>query len=178
MLDLPDPPVTGTLPEKEQAEIIKLINKHRLVTLTGSGGVGKTRLALKGSERMLGDYADGLWLVELASLSDPELLLQTVATVFGVTSQSNTPLTELLINVLRAKSTLLIVDNCEHLLNACAQLAGTILKNCPNLKILATSREALGIIGEVAYRVPSLALPDIQQMLEDFRKYESVRLFE
>src|SRR6266542_3642850 len=145
--------------EKEQSNVINLLAKHRLVTLTGSGGVGKTRLSIKVSEQVLSNYADGVWLLDLASLSDPALLPQTVAALFGLTTQSNIPHTDLLINFLRAKSLLLILDN--------------LLKNCPHLKILATSREALGILGESVYRVPSLALPDLQQLLENFREYES-----
>jgi predicted ATPase/DNA-binding XRE family transcriptional regulator len=164
--------------EKEQIEIIKQIKKYRLVTLTGPGGVGKTRLSIKVGEQMLGDYVNGIWLVELASLNDPALLPQTVVALFRIAAQIKTSPTELLINFLRAKTILLILDNCEHLLEACAQLADTLLKNCPNLKILATSRESLGITGEAVYSVPSLGLPDLEQLLENFRGYESVRLFE
>ena len=164
--------------DKEQAEIIKLVRKYRLTTLTGPGGVGKTRLSIKVGEQVLGEYANSVWLVEFASIGDPLLLPQSVTAVFGIAAQSNIPPTELLINFLRAKTSLVIFDNCEHLLEACAQLADTLLKNCPNLKILATSREALGITGEAAYPVPSLGLPDLAQLLENFRDYESVHLFE
>jgi predicted ATPase len=164
--------------EKEQAEILQLIGMHRLVTLTGSGGVGKTRISLKVAGQVLEEYANGVWLVELAPLSDPELLPQTVASVFGIVSPSTRSYTELLINFLRSKTALLILDNCEHLLDASAHFADTLLKHSPRLKILATSREALGILGEIVYHMPSLGLPDIQQTLETFRTYESVRLFE
>ena len=164
--------------EKEQAEILQLIGMHRLVTLTGSGGVGKTRTSLKVGGQVLDQYANGVWLVELAPLSDPELVPQTVASVFGIVTQSTRSHTELLINFLRSKTALLILDNCEHLLDASAYLADTLLKHCPQLKILATSREALGILGEIVYHMPSLGLPNIQQTLEKFREYESVRLFE
>lgn len=164
--------------KKEQAEIIKLISKYRLVTLTGSGGVGKTRLAVKVGEQLLADYGNGAWLAELASLSDPELLPQTVAGLFRLAAQSNIPSTEMLVNFLRTKTLLLVLDNCEHLLNSCALLADSLLKNCPKLKIIATSREALGIMGEVTYRVPSLQLLDGQQAIEKIREYESIRLFE
>src|SRR5215217_2138600 len=102
--------------EKEQAEILQLIRTHRLVTLTGSGGVGKTRISLKVGRQVLDEYADGVWLAELAPLSDPELLPQTVASVFGIVFQSTRSYTELLINFLRPKTMLLILDNCEHLL--------------------------------------------------------------
>jgi predicted ATPase/DNA-binding XRE family transcriptional regulator len=164
--------------EKEQAEIIQHINKHRLVTLTGTGGVGKTRLSIKVGEQVLGDYSNGVWLLELASLKDPTLLPQTVATQLGLVTQSNDPLSEILVNFLRTKTILLIFDNCEHLLNACSQLADTLLKNCPNVKILATSRETLGIMGELLYRVPSLGLPDMEGAFENIREYAAMRLFE
>ncbi|HEX5941496.1 MAG TPA: helix-turn-helix domain-containing protein, partial [Anaerolineales bacterium] len=101
--------------EKEQAEILQLIGGHRLVTLTGSGGVGKTRISLRVGGQVLGEYADGVWLVELASLNDPELLAQTVASVFGIVVPSTHSHIELLINFLRPKTALLILDNCEHL---------------------------------------------------------------
>ena len=164
--------------EKEQAEILQLMSKHRLVTLTGSGGVGKTRISLKVGEQVLDQYANGVWLAELAPLSNPELLPQTVASMFGIVFQSTRSHTELLISFLRPRTALLILDNCEHLLEASAHLADRLLKHCPGIKILATSREALGILGEIVYPMPSLALPDIQQTLEKFREYASVRLFE
>ncbi len=164
--------------EKEQAEILQRIGTHRLVTLTGSGGVGKTRISLKVGGQVLDEYANGVWLIELAPLSDPELMPQTVASALGIVAQSTSSHTELLINFLRPKTSLLILDNCEHLLDASAYLADTLLKHCPQLKILATSREALGILGEIVYHMPSLGLPNIQQTLEKFREYESVRLFE
>ncbi len=175
--NIPAPITTFVGREKEQVEIINLIHKHRLVTLTGSGGVGKTRLSLKVGGQVLGDYANGVWLAELASISDPTLLTQTIAKVFGLAIQSGIPILEILLNFLRAKTTLLILDNCEHLLDACAQLTDTLLKHCPNLKILATSREPMGITGEALYRVPSLELPDLQHILDHFKDYESVRLF-
>jgi predicted ATPase/DNA-binding XRE family transcriptional regulator len=165
--------------EKEQAQILQLIGRHRLVTLTGSGGVGKTRISLQVGGQVLEEYPNGIWLAELAPISDPELLPQTVASVFGIVTQSATAsYTEILRNFLRTKTALLILDNCEHLLDASADFADTLLKHCPQLKILATSREALGILGEIVYHMPSLGLPDIQQTLEKFREYESVHLFE
>jgi predicted ATPase/transcriptional regulator with XRE-family HTH domain len=176
--NLPAPLTTFIGREKEQSEVIKLISKHRLVTLTGPGGVGKTRLSIKVGEQVLGNYADGVWLVELASLNNPVLIAQTFAALFGLTAQSTIPITDLLINFLRAKSVLLIVDNCEHLLDACAHLIDTLLKSCSHLKILATSREPLGITGEAIYLVPSLELPDLQQLIDTFRDFESVQLFE
>ncbi len=164
--------------EKEQAQVINLISKHRLVTLTGSGGVGKTRFARKVGEQLLENYPNGVWLVELASLNDPTLLPQTVASLFGLTAQSGVSHTDLLINFLRTKSALLILDNCEHLVDASANLADTLLKNCPNLKILITSREPLEMTGEALYRVPSLGLPEFQYRLDTLRDCESAQLFE
>ncbi len=164
--------------EKEQAEIVQHLNKYRLVTLTGSGGVGKTRLSIKVGEQVLRNYPHGVWLLELAPLNDPALLPQTIAALFGLVTQPNTPVTEMLVNFLHAKTILLIFDNCEHLLDACAHLSDALLKSCPNLKFLATSREPLGITGEALYRVPSLGLPHVEQVLEKFREFESMRLFE
>jgi predicted ATPase/DNA-binding SARP family transcriptional activator len=164
--------------ERELDEVTHLIAAHRLVTLVGTGGIGKTRLSLKVGERLLREYADGIWLIELASLSDPALVPQTVAKLFQLLEKSGESLTEKLIRVMRPKSMLLILDNCEHVLDACAQLADTLLRSCPNLKILTSSREPLGITGESQYHVPSLALPDLQQILEKLLDYESVELFE
>lgn len=170
--------------EEGQADVLQLLGRHRLVTLTGSGGVGKTRLALKVGEQVSGDYANGIWLVELAPLSDSKLVPQRVASVLGIVTMYSSPqsttihYTELLINFLRARTVLLILDNCEHLVDACATLADTLLKNCPHIKILATSREVLGVPGETQYLLPSLRLPDVGQTLKRIREYESVRLFE
>lgn len=165
--------------KKEQGEILHLVGEHRLVTLTGSGGVGKTRLSLQVAGQLLNAFADGVWLAELAPVSDPQLVAQSVASVVGITTQSPTASTsQLLVNFLRPKTALLILDNCEHLLDASASLADLLLKQCPHLKILATSREALGILGEIVYPMPSLRFPDIQQTLQQFRGYESVHLFE
>ena len=163
---------------KEQAEVLQLISKHRLVTLTGSGGVGKTRFAIQVGQQLLRNYLDGVWLVELASLNDPTLLPQTAATLFGLRTQSGISYMDLLVNYLRAKSALLILDNCEHLLDACAHLAETLLKNSAGLKILITSREPLEIAGEARYRIPSLSLPDLPYRLDTLREFESIKLFE
>jgi predicted ATPase/DNA-binding SARP family transcriptional activator len=164
--------------EKEMDDIADLIANNRLVTLVGTGGIGKTRLSLKVGEQLIKEYANGVWLVELASLSDPVLVPQTVAKLFQLVEQVGESLTEKLIRVLRAKNILLILDNCEHLLDACAQIADTLLRSCPNLKILTSSREPLGITGEAQYHVPSLELPDLHQILERLLDYESVQLFE
>jgi predicted ATPase/DNA-binding XRE family transcriptional regulator len=164
--------------EKEQSDVIQFITKFRLVTLRGAGGVGKTRLALKVGEQVLGNYADGVWLVELAPILDPLLVPRTTAIAVGLRDEPQRPVIDMLSDYLREKQMLIILDNCEHLLDDCAQLADMLLKHCPSLRILATSREALGILGEAGYPVPSLELPDIEQLVENFRGYESVRLFE
>ena len=138
-----------------------LLEKTRLLTLTGSGGCGKTRLSLQVAAEMLDGAGDGVWLVELASLADPALVPQTVANVLGVKEEPGTPLTQTLADYLKPKRMLILLDNCEHLVNAAAQLADALLKNCPNITLLATSREALNITGETQYGVPSLSLPPL-----------------
>ena len=164
--------------EKEQDEINNLLAKNRLVTLAGVGGIGKTRLALRVGQRLLNDYQNGVWVVALESLSDPVLIPTTVASVFDIRESHDRPIIEILINVLREKTTLLILDNCEHLLDACAQLIKTLLQNCPNLKILVTSREVLGISGEAIYYLPSLSIPEQQNdSIEKLIEYEAIQLF-
>ncbi len=165
--------------EKEIAEIKDLVEHNRLVTLTGSGGVGKTRHSLQVGAELLDAFPDGVWLVELASVSNPELVLQSVAAVLGVHVEEGRPLMTALQDHLRAKKVLLLLDNCEHLLEASAQLADVLLHACPHLKILVSSREALGMAGEMSFHVPSLSLPDAQHLpsLERLTQYDSVRLF-
>jgi len=165
--------------EKELSEIIQLIGEHRLVTLTGPGGIGKTRLSIKVGSQILENYQNGVWFVELAALTNPDLLAQTVASVLGVATQSSTiPYTQLLINFLYRKSALIILDNCEHILDACAQLTDLLLKNCSHVHILTTSRQPLGILGEVQYRLPALGLPSDHYEIGIIMEFEAVRLFE
>ncbi len=143
--------------EKEIAEVKELLNPARLVTLTGSGGTGKTRLLIEVGTQELASFANGVWLIELAALTDPVQILPAMAQDFGLHEQSATPLATLVTDYLRDKKLLLILDNCEHLIQACARLANDLLHQCAGLKILASSREALGIAGEIAYHTPSLA---------------------
>src|SRR5688572_6617718 len=164
--------------EKELNEITSLIAKNRLVTLAGVGGIGKTRLSLQVAQKLLNDFPSGTWLVELAPLSDPTLVPQAVVTTVGLIEQAGRSPLMILTDFLQARRALLLLDNCEHLIQACAQFAEALLRACPDLHILATSRESLGVAGEALYHVPSLALPDEQKLLEKFREYESVRLFE
>jgi len=137
----------------------------RLLTLTGLGGCGKTRLVLRVAADSQAHYPDGVWLIELAALADPALVAGAVAAVLGVREAPDEPVLTTLADALQPRRLLLVLDNCEHLVAACADVAATLLRACPHLQILATSREALGMAGEVVWRVPSLALPPITDAL-------------
>jgi predicted ATPase/class 3 adenylate cyclase len=165
--------------EREILQVKRLLLGDRFVTLTGPGGTGKTRLALHIAAEVLELFPDGVWLVEFAALSDPILVPQTVAAVLGIRESSGRPIMTLLTDYLRSKELLLILDNCEHLLSTCAHLVSTLLQSCPHLCILATSREALNIPGELSFRVPSLSIPDTQHLppLPVLTQYEAMRLF-
>jgi non-specific serine/threonine protein kinase len=165
--------------EKELAEVGRQLEGNRLLTLTGPGGCGKTRLALAAAIDLVEGYENGVWLVELAPLVDPSLVPQAVASALGLRDQPGRSPTEALSHHLESKKVLLVLDNCEHLVEACAALAETLLRFCPGLWVLATSREALGIAGEVAWPVPPLSLPDLRRMpdIESLSRYESARLF-
>jgi predicted ATPase/DNA-binding SARP family transcriptional activator len=167
--------------EQEIAGVQALVGKAqgRLVTLTGPGGVGKTRLALQVAASLLETFLNGVWLVELAPLSDRERLPSAVATALDVRESPGHPIAVALSDYLRAKHLLLILDNCEHLIDACAGLAVTLLQNSPGLQILATSRELLGVPGESVFSVPALSLPGDQETpdIETLSQSEAVRLF-
>lgn len=165
--------------EREMAEVERLLVTTHLLTLTGAGGCGKTRLSLQVAADVLDEYEDGVWLVELAPLSDPSLLPQAVAAVLGVKEEPGKPLLQSLGEYLKPKQSLLLLDNCEHLLAACAGLADAILRGCPKVRMLASSRECLGITGEQTYRVPSLSLPNEKSLppLEQLSQFEAVKLF-
>ena len=145
--------------ERELEETRKLLRNARLLTLIGPGGTGKTRLSIQLAADQLVEFKDGVWLVELASLSDPAFILSTIASVLELHEVPGIPLLNIVVDYLRARQLLLILDNCEHLLEACARVVATLLANCPKLRILATSRESLGLPGESSWRVPSLSLP-------------------
>jgi predicted ATPase/class 3 adenylate cyclase len=165
--------------EKEMAAIKQLITENRLTTLTGPGGTGKTRLSLRVASDLLDSFINGVWFVELAPLADPALVTQTVMTTLGLREENGRPLLDTLTDYLRVKTALLILDNCEHLVDASAQLAQTLLQACPNVRLLVSSREALGIAGESTYRVPSLSTPDahLPQSAETVIQCEAARLF-
>jgi non-specific serine/threonine protein kinase len=165
--------------ERERAEVARLLAETRLLTLTGVGGVGKTRLALEAARAALADYPDGTWLVELAALVDPALVPHTIAVALGVVEHPGRPLNETLAAWLAGKRLLIVLDNCEHLLDVCASLADALLRVAPGLAILATSREPLRIAGETAWPAPPLTLPDLQTLpsLDDLPRSEAVRLF-
>src|SRR5713226_284320 len=131
----------------------------RLVTLTGTGGCGKTRLALEVAADLVEAFRDGVWLIELAPLADPSLVAQIVATAVGVQERPGRPILDTLVASLRPGDLLLVLDNCEHLVEACVDLANAVLSRCPSVRLLATSREPLRVRGEITWRVPSLAIP-------------------
>jgi predicted ATPase len=165
--------------EREIDEATRLLDTDRLLTLTGPGGSGKTRLALAVASQVVRDFEDGVWLVELATLSDPVLVPQAVASVLGVQETPGSPLIETLAGHLEPMDVLLVLDNCEHLIDASASLAEALLRRCPNLRIMATSREGLGVAGETLFAVPPLSLPDPHRppAADSLPSYEASRLF-
>jgi len=164
---------------REVAELQTVLSDHRLITLTGPGGAGKTRLAIEVASEVVHDFRDGAWLVELAPLSDPDLVAQAVAQALGVREAPGRPLIGALLEHLEGREALLVLDNCEHLIDACATLADALLRLCPKVRILASGREALSIAGERTWPVPSLSSPDFHNLppVQDLKSYEAIRLF-
>jgi predicted ATPase/class 3 adenylate cyclase len=165
--------------DKEMLEVKQELSEHRLVTLTGAGGTGKTRLSLQVAVDLFEKFNQGVWFVELAPLTDPELIPRTILSTIGIVAQRGKTAVEVLKEYLQGRQVLILLDNCEHMIDACARLVNELLSAAPKLKILASSREALGVQGEVSYPVPSLELPDIKHlpMIEQLSQYEAVRLF-
>ena len=165
--------------ERESEEVKRLFAATRLLTLRGAGGSGKTRLAIEVASDLRGEYPDGVWFADLARLADPSLLTQLVASTLQISEQPGRDLTATLAEQLEDARALLVLDNCEHLVEACARLAYTLLHACPDLRILATSREALGLPGEIAWPVPPLSMPDPHDPapLETLAQFEAVQLF-
>ncbi len=167
--------------EKEIADLARLFLERQahLVTITGSGGTGKTRLALQMAEQLLKQFPQGVWLVEMAPLSDPALLPRLFAEVLGQRVDSKQNIVQVLVEYLKSRQTLLILDNCEHVVRETAALTNQLLRTCPQLRVLATSREILGVEGEIPFYCPSLSLPTTRQLppLSELAQFEAVRLF-
>lgn len=165
--------------KKESAKLKELIASARLLTLTGAGGSGKTRLAIQVATDLIDRFHDGVWWVDLAPLSEGAPVSQAVAQALGVRDVPSRTETEMLLAFLRHKRLLLVLDNCEHLLMACAQLADELLTQCADLRIMATSREVLGLTGERVFQVPTLDLPDAHQLSlpQLIARYDGIQLF-
>ncbi|MAF09641.1 hypothetical protein CMK11_04250 [Candidatus Poribacteria bacterium] len=183
--------LTSFIGREGQVEEVKgRLRETRLLTLTGTGGTGKTRLSMRVGEESLDEYPDGVWFVELASISDPDLVINVVAAVLGVQDGPGTPVPEVrepsaqplmarLTQYLRTRQALLILDNCEHLVEGAARVAEALLLECPDLRILATSREVLGVSGEATWRVPPLSMPGRDEDGAGLvgAEFEAMRLF-
>jgi predicted ATPase/class 3 adenylate cyclase len=163
--------------DAELSRVQALIASSRLVTLTGSGGAGKTRLGLQLAAGLVDGSGDGVWFADLAPLQDPDLVAVTVANVLGIRGEPGRPLVDTLVDAIGRRRLLVLLDNCEHVIDACAKLADALLRNCPNVALLATSREPLGIGGERVHRVPSMDTPGEDDVVEAIGGSEAVRLF-
>src|SRR5438105_4126049 len=176
--NLPEPVSELIGRDVELAEILDLSASHRLVTLAGAGGIGKTRLSLEVARRLLPQFADGVWAIELAPLSDPELVPVALATALGLDLASGTASPGSVANALRSKQLMLVLDNCEHVVDAAAQMAEALLRANPGTRVIATSREPLRAEGEWVYPVPPLAVPtEGNPDSKDLLRYGAVRLF-
>ncbi|MER6578461.1 LuxR C-terminal-related transcriptional regulator [Nonomuraea sp. NPDC001023] len=163
--------------ERDLDELCGLVGEVRLLTLSGVGGTGKTRCALQIASRLVPSFPDGVWLAELSRLTRADLLVHEITKVLGVHEEGVRPLLDTLVDFLRGKKPLLVLDNCEHLVEACAELAERLLSSCEDLRLLVTSREPLKIPGELVWRVPPLALPGPAEAAEEVERVESVQLF-
>jgi predicted ATPase len=160
------PPLIGREVELDQLGPLLSDGQARLLTLTGAGGCGKTRLALELAQQAVENFADGVWFIDLATLGEPALVPYAVTAELGLREEPGLPLVETLLGTLRSRSVLLVIDNCEHLVEACAALCETLLRGCPALRILATSRERLGVTNEVLRQIAPLAVPNADHLPE------------
>ncbi len=165
--------------EKDLREVNDLLKKTRVLTLSGMGGSGKTRLSLQIAADILDQYSDGVWFIELAHITDASLVSHSVAAALSIREEPGHPVLQTLCTMLKTKKLLIILDNCEHLVEECARMVATLLQACPDTTFFTSSREALGVPGEMIYRIPPLSLPDLQQriVIETLTQYEAVRLF-
>jgi predicted ATPase len=174
---LPRPLTSFIGRQQDISALSQALASTRLLTLTGAGGCGKTRLAREVAAASFDTWPDGMWWIDLAPLTDPRLVVQVIAATLHVTEKPGLPLLDLLCGHLFTVRGLLILDNCEHLIERCAQVAQALLSSCPALTILATSRETLNISGETVYAIPSLTLPDDHDGFDAIAQSEAVQLF-
>ena len=178
---LPEEPNTFVGRERELVELRQLLHRTRALTLCGPGGIGKTRLALRLLATAAAEFPDGVWFVELADLRQPDLVVSRIAAVIGITEEAGRPLLETLGDALRPRRLLLALDNCEHLLDACAQVCRQLLASAPGLRLVNTSREPLSVAAETIWRVPPLSVApagaDPAAAAPGAERYEAVRLF-
>ena len=177
---LPEEPNSFIGRERELAELRQMLGRTRALTLCGPGGIGKTRIALRLLALAAAEFPDGVWFVELADLQQPDLVVSRIAGVIGITEEAGRPLLETLGDALRPRQLLLALDNCEHLLDACAQVGRHLLASAPGLRLLSTSREPLSVAAETIWRVPPLSVAPAgadPAASGDVHRYEAVRLF-
>ncbi len=174
--NLPAEPNSFVGRERDLAELALLLDDVRALTLCGPGGIGKTRLALRLACEIVPGFADGAWLVELADTTDPALMPMRIAAALGIREEPDRPVAETLVEALKPRRLLLILDTCEHVVAACAALVQQLLAGCPGLRLIATSREPLRVRGETVWRVPPLAVPD-GLVPGDLTRHEAIRLF-
>ncbi|MEO5838384.1 MAG: hypothetical protein ABIQ73_25010, partial [Acidimicrobiales bacterium] len=165
--------------DRETTDLSALVLSERVVTLIGSGGVGKTRLAERVAFAVLAHFEGGAWAVDLAPVNDRDGVAAAALGAVGGVQQPFTPVLDQLVAVLRPESALLVLDNCEHLIEACSQLVESLLQGCPQIVVLATSREPLGVRGEITWRVASLSLPNLDESVSaaDYARFDALLLF-
>jgi len=177
--NIPIPTTSFVGREKEMKEVRDLLDNNRLITLTGAGGCGKTRLACEVATTLVEEYYDGVWFVDLAPVTDPNSVVNKIAEVLNIKELPNQPVINTLIEKTKNKSLLVLLDNCEHLVQPCAEIANNLLHSVQGIRMMATSREALNVQGEVVWRIPSLSFPDPESIkyTEIAGKYEAINLF-